>query len=278
MKKNIVWLASYPKSGNTWTRVFMANYVANPSKPLPINDVYKFGMGDSIADSYHRVAGHRINTQDTVTVSKLRDKVLLAIASNNADVNFVKTHNGNYFAHNKPLIPHQVTKSAVYVIRNPLDMVLSYARHYDKSPEEATDLICHKKNQILGDPTGVGSFLGTWNDHVVSWTNFLPFPVLILKYEDMLADPHKEFRKLLLHLGVTFDEERLDRAVQFSSFKELHSQEKESGFIERSSSSKSQFFSEGRSGQWKEKLAPELVSKIRKVNIKSMKRFGYYNV
>jgi hypothetical protein len=39
MKKNIVWLASYPKSGNTWTRVFMANYVANPTKPLPINDV-----------------------------------------------------------------------------------------------------------------------------------------------------------------------------------------------------------------------------------------------
>ena len=91
--KSIIWLASYPKSGNTWTRIFLANYLMNSDKPVPINQVHRFGMGDSIPRMYQMVAGRQIDVRDYQETLKLRDKVLAGIVANKADVNFVKTHN-----------------------------------------------------------------------------------------------------------------------------------------------------------------------------------------
>lgn len=278
MKKNLVWLASYPKSGNTWLRFFLANYLANGQKPVPINEVYRYGMGDSIARTYNMVAGRTVDTSDFDVTLKLRDRVLRGISGNGADVNFVKTHNINRMARGTTaLIPHALTKSAIYIVRNPLDMVLSYAKHYAMTNKEATDAICNKDNALLGDATVAGSFLGRWTDHVASWTEFQPYPVLALRYEDMLSEPHREFTKVLDHIGVPVDDERLDRAVRFSSFKELKGQEKKAGFIERANFTDVNFFRQGQSGHWKDELEADLVSKIRKANSKSMKRFGYYD-
>ena len=77
--KSIIWLASYPKSGNTWTRIFLANYLMNSDKPVPINQVHRFGMGDSIPRMYQMVAGRQIDVRDYQETLKLRDKVLAGI-------------------------------------------------------------------------------------------------------------------------------------------------------------------------------------------------------
>ena len=95
--KSIIWLASYPKSGNTWTRIFLANYLMNSDKPVPINQVHRFGMGDSIPRMYQMVAGRQIDVRDYQETLKLRDKVLAGIVANKADVNFVKTKQGVAF-------------------------------------------------------------------------------------------------------------------------------------------------------------------------------------
>jgi len=92
MKKSIIWLASYPKSGNTWLRVFIANYLANAGRPIPINQVHKFMMGDAIGATYRKVAGGPVDFGNYPLTLALREKVFQGIVANNADVNFVKTH------------------------------------------------------------------------------------------------------------------------------------------------------------------------------------------
>lgn len=274
MKKSIVWLASYPKSGNTWLRLFLANYMINARKPVPINEVPRYAIGDAIARTYAMVAGRRVDPNNIRQVLGLRDGVMRGIVGNNADINLVKTHNTRKVAHGVPLIPDQYTRSAIYILRNPLDMVLSYARHHGLSHAQAVQAINHRDNATMGDANNVISFLGPWSTHVESWTGFAPWPRLVLRYEDMLADPAAEFARVVDHVGLPLDQDRLDRAIRFSSFRELRRQEDESGFLERPANSET-FFTSGKSGVWKQALDPELAHAIRKAHRATMKRYGY---
>ena len=276
MKKSIVWLASYPKSGNTWLRIFLANYLANCSEPLSINQVHRFGMGDSILKTYNLVAGRQIDHTDANLSLKLRDGVLRGIVANNADVNFVKTHNTRAPVFGHEMIPDKYTRSAIYIVRNPLDMLLSYARHFAMSPEDAVESINSSENANAPDHTTVWQYLGSWSDHVKSWTQGTPYPVLTLRYEDMLDTPQDTFGQALDFIGLKPEPERLDKAIRFSSFDELTKQEAQSGFTEKSPFSE-KFFAKGQSGQWKDDLPQALVDRVRRTHKRMMKKHGYYN-
>ncbi len=275
-KKSIVWLASYPKSGNTWLRIFLANYLANQDEPLPINKAYRFTLSDSAARYYKEVSGGRLDTSDAAASVQYRERVLLSFMASGADVNLVKTHNRRAVGWGIPLIPPHLTRSAIYVMRNPLDVVLSYARHYGQTNEDAAEALCRSENGISSTDGHVPQFLGSWQEHVDSWTGFAPYPTLVLKYEDMLSDPEESFGKVIRHFGMEPDPERLRKAIRHASFKELQKQESETGFVERPPNSEA-FFTKGESGQWKNDLAPELVKKIRQVNKRAMKKYGYWN-
>lgn len=274
MKKSIVWLASYPKSGNTWTRIFLANYLANSEEPMSINQIHRFGLGDSIAKTYEMVAGHPIDPRDLSLVLSLRDKVLRGIVANNADVNLVKTHSIKKVARGVDLIPTKYTRSVIYILRDPRDLVLSTARHYSESPSKVVSFIGHKDNATRADDKTVCVLQGSWSDHVKSWTRTAPYPVLVLRYEDMFSDPHVSFAKVLTHLGVPVDQERLDRAVRFSCFNELTKQEAETGFREKPTGME-KFFAKGKIGQWREELNQELIDRICNDHGKIMKKHGY---
>ncbi|WP_101067960.1 sulfotransferase domain-containing protein [Roseovarius salinarum] len=274
MKKSIVWLASYPKSGNTWVRIFLANYLMNPDKPVPINQVHRFGIGDSIAKTYRQVAGREIDYNDPNTVLPLRDRVLRGIVGNNADVNLVKTHNIRDTAFGVDLVPKKYTRSAIYILRNPLDMVLSYARHHGLTLEQTVEAIGRNDNATQGVGEAVITFLGTWSEHVDSWTRPASYPQMVVRYEDLLEDPETHFAKVVEHLGVPVQQERLKRAIRFSSFEELSEQEKKSGFVEKSRQA-DRFFASGKSGQWREKLPQDLADKVMRDHERVMKQYGY---
>lgn len=273
-RKSIVWLASYPKSGNTWTRIFLANYLLNRQTPMPINEVHRLGMGDAIAKAYRMVARGPLDTTDPAATLALRAAVLRGIVANNADVNLVKTHNIRSIALGTELIPPPLTRSAVYILRNPLDLVLSYHRHYGGTLAETAERIGRGDNVVVGDANNVPQFLGSWSEHVRSWTAKAGFPVLVLRYEDLQTDPEAQFTRLVEHLGMPLEPARLARAIEFSSFDELSRQESSTPFIEKSPTAE-RFFHAGRSGQWDGALAPELVERIRRDHRKTMKAHGY---
>ena len=274
MKKSIVWLASYPKSGNTWARIFLANYMMNQTEPVPINQVHRFGIGDTIEKTYRMVGGQTADLSSIDVTLALRPKVLRGIVANNADVNLVKTHNIRSQAFGHELIPQQLTRSAVYIMRNPLDVVISYARHFGKTLEETVEAIGRSDNASPGGPGVVHQFLGSWSEHVQSWTSQAPYPQITLRYEDMMDDPRATFAKLVDHFGVPLDDERLDRAIRFSSFDEVSKQEEKTGFVEASDKT-DKFFAKGTAGQWREELAPKLIKRVKKDHRKVMQKYGY---
>ena len=274
MKKSIVWLASYPKSGNTWTRIFLANYLMNADQPVPINEVHRFGMGDSTIGTYNMVAGRQIDPGNIELTLGLRDKVLRGIVANKADVNFVKTHNIRADAFGVTLIPDKYTRAAVYILRNPLDMLISYARHYGMSHADTAAAIARPDNSNAAEDHTVTQFLGTWSDHVESWTRNTGFPTLVLRYEDLLDQPEKNFARLLGHIGMPVDKARLEKAIRFSSFDEVTKQEATAGFVEGSPNSE-RFFAKGRSGYWKTELDPRIAKRVKRDHRKVMKKHGY---
>ncbi|MCH8167874.1 MAG: sulfotransferase domain-containing protein [Proteobacteria bacterium] len=285
-RKSIAWLASYPKSGNTWLRIFLANYLFGRTTPMPINQVHRLGMGDSIEKMYRIVArgsrggsrggpgGGNFDIADYRQSLALRPGVLGGIVNNDADVNFVKTHNHRAKAFGVGLIPPALTRSAIYILRNPLDMVLSYARQYGHTVEFAAAAIGRADNSIAGADGTVTQYLGSWSGHVKSWARCREFPVLVLRYEDMQTDPGAAFSRALEHIGVPPDPERVARAVRFSAFDELRKQEDAAGFVERSPHA-GRFFHSGSAGHWRDELAPEAVARIRKDHGEVMREFGY---
>ncbi|MEM7499247.1 MAG: sulfotransferase domain-containing protein [Pseudomonadota bacterium] len=273
-KRALYWLASYPKSGNTWTRIFLANYLFDRKTPMPINQVHRIGMGDAIPKAYAPFAGGPFDPTSHEQSITIRPRMLRALASGDADLMFVKTHNARRSVLGEALIPLALTRGAAYIIRHPLDVACSYARHYGTTPEEACEGLSRADHLIVGDQGTVPQYLGDWSEHVRSWTQPRDIPVLVLRYEDLLADPTAGFTSLLEHIGVPVVEERLARAVRFSSFDEVRAQEEQAGFVEKSPSAQ-RFFHAGGSGKWREKIAPKKAAAFAEKHRAVMERYGY---
>ncbi len=272
--KSIIWLASYPKSGNTWLRIFLANYIYNRDHPVPINQIHKLGIGDAIAQTYRMVSKGAFDPANPQSTTEWRDAVLRGIVGNKADVNFVKTHNENGTAFGTRLIPRQYSRSAIYILRNPLDMVISYASHYGQTQDEAIESVSRSDNVLVGHSENAFQFLGNWSNHVLGWSRSKDFPVLTLRYEDMTTDPHSAFTKAIEHIGLPLDPDVLDRAIRFASFDEVRKQEDKDGFIENSTNQE-RFFRSGQSGQWKDVLTPAQIETMQKTHGTVMKRYNY---
>ena len=272
--KNIVWLASFPKSGNTWLRLFMANYLSGAGKPVPINKIDRFSTGDSVAKLYKAALGPKFDPNDDRASLLGRARVFRALSENGADVNLVKPHNRNGRFQQLRLIPPHITRRAIYILRNPLDMLVSYADHYAVDPAKAAREIADENNTILPSAVTVRQFTGNWSKHVASWTGSTKFPVTVIRYEDILADPGTAFSTVIRDIGAPVDRARIDAAIAASSFNEASKQEADHGFIERSPSSR-RFFRSGKTGEGRKRLSPDVIDRVVADHGDVMTKFGY---
>ncbi len=271
---SIVWLASYPKSGNTWVRAFIQNYLDASDRPSDINALDKYFADESKPNWYKPYVQGSITELDLAQICALRPNVQRDIAASKRGSILVKTHNflGEYDG--MPLHEMSVTAGAVYVVRNPLDVVLSLADHFDLSVDEA---ILFMNSEATGSPTdeaNVASVLTSWSAHVCSWTENSNNTTCVLRYEDLLTKPAKGFRSLVSFLGLQADPALLRQAILFSSFPEMRKQEKHHGFIERSPNSR-RFFRAGRKDQWRTELSRGQVGLIVDAHRNQMRRFKY---
>jgi len=274
--KSIVWIASYPKSGNTWVRVFLANYIANTDEPVSINNLTYLDRIDANGGLYKLVSKEPYDGNNAMQSAALRPAVLKTIVSNGADINFLKSHSENCVAYGVRLIPPALTRCAIYIVRHPLDMVVSYANHYNISYDNAIKSIGYSGNALKGG-TGTNNayqFLGSWSDHASGWMNEKEFPVLFVRYEDMLRNPYKEFRRIIRCIGLPVDREQIEKAIRFSSFDVLRKQEKNTGFNETVKTQK-EFFRSGKSDQWKDKLTSDQIAQLLNDHKHVMEKIGY---
>lgn len=270
----IIWLASFPKSGNTWMRAFLHNLLRNPDTPMPVNELNKFTLGDSQYAWYRLFTEKLASDLDLEDLAQLRPKVHRAMMGAHPDSVFVKTHGYLGASKGVPLHTMECTAGAIYVVRNPLDVTLSYADHFGLSADEAIEAMAVEGGLSQATDDQVIEFLNSWSTNVKSWTQ-APNPHLhVVRYEDMLDKPLKAFTGVARFLGLNPPRRRIEKAIRFSSFKTLKKLEETGGFQERSEHSKA-FFRKGKRDQWKTQLSPAQVARIVDLQGEQMARFGY---
>ena len=321
---SIVWLASYPKSGNTWLRAVLTNYLRDAgergshSEPASINAL----IGSPVAadrETFNEWVG--LDSSDLAPDEVLRHRplfhVLLARESGEPPAGerrrapcpagkppredtpaFVKVHDAYLrTGDGTALFPKEATAGVVYLVRNPLDVAVSYAHHLQKSIDDTVrwmnDPAAAEAEVAGGIHTQVPQPLLTWSGHVSSWLDQEELPIHVARYEDLLADPTAAFGAIVRFAGLgrgdgthagergrsslpgrSSTSARLARAVDHAAFSRLRAQEEASGFFEKQPTAPS-FFRAGVAGSWRNVLDSRQVRALVDAHGPVMARLGY---
>jgi hypothetical protein len=278
-KSGIVWIASYPKSGNTWARAFLHNLVKirnGESDEQDINEMARFSTWELDKKRYAHFLGFEPdNSTHRNEIAATRHAVHRQVADTTEGLIFVKTHNALVMDRGHATVNFAATSGAVYIVRNPLDVAISYAHHAGAPIDDTIEYMSRKDVETEGSDIAVYEVHGSWSQHVWSWTRNNNRALHVMRYEDMLAEPEKSFAALARHLLIEFTPQQLQTAVEHSSFARLQTQEKKRGFRERPPNADGNFFREGRAGQWKDVLTPAQIDRIVRTHGEQMRRFGY---
>ncbi|MFN4353929.1 sulfotransferase domain-containing protein [Parvibaculum sp.] len=271
----LIWLASYPKSGNTWMRIFLLNLLRDRDEPLDINKMAGLSPMDSARVWYEPFARAPLDRLSEPEIAKLLPLGHKRITEIRPDPVLVKTHNffGNW--RGVPLHTGAVSAGAIYIVRNPLDVAISVRGHFGMSDLDRA--IAYIANENVGarmTDERMPEFYRSWSGHVRSWTERPSPKIQVVRYEDLVAAPETHFARVARILGIPASDAQIERAIRFSAFDRLQKQEAEQGFIERPEKSES-FFRGGKSGAWRDVLTPEQVTRIVADHREQMARFGY---
>lgn len=275
----ITWLASYPKSGNTWFRTFLANFRSDADKPASINALAE-GPIASHRQVFDEFVGYDSGDMTPDEIDHLRPEVFLQLARESVEPLFCKVHDAyTFLPDGRPLIPPEATAGALYFIRNPLDVVVSFAHHnaYEDLDRAIHDLA--EESGTIGmaritEATQLRQKLLSWSSHVTSWVDAPGLRVHVMRYEDMKLRPEETFGAAARFVGLPDDPARLRKAIEFSRFEEMKQQEEKHGFGERMPRARS-FFRKGEIGSWREKLSPAQAARVVADHAAVMRRFGY---
>ncbi|MGF1591838.1 MAG: sulfotransferase domain-containing protein [Kiloniellaceae bacterium] len=271
----ILWLASYPKSGNTWMRAFLANLILDEPEPLPLKRINEVCSSEPNEVWFKPLTSKPVRELSEKRIAALRVKAQERAVSLNKNVMPMKTHSLYGKDHGYPTISVKASVGVIYIVRDPRDVAISAADHYGLTIAQAIEMMADKTSRGRGMAGNtVHELMGGWSDHVRSWLRWKHSPILVLRYEDMLADALGQLGMVARKLGITQDDARIRRAVEFSSFKTLQKQEAESGFIEKSVHSQ-RFFRSGCAGGWRDTLTPAQAAAIERAHAEQMRRFGY---
>ncbi len=278
--KNIIWLASYPKSGNTWFRVFLTNLLRDNDEPADINRL----EGAPIAGArglFDKAVGIEAADLTHEEVERLRPEVYEYVSNRANETRFLKIHDAYTYIDDcpgKPLVSFNATRGAIYIIRSPLDIAVSFANHSAISIDKAIERMADEKNCFANAPGRLNSQLRqrllSWSGHVLSWAGAPGLDLHVMRYEDMHAGGEAVFMDAIRFAGLEFPADRVKKALVFSDIREMQRQEKEKGFREKPAHCRV-FFRKGKPRDWRDVLNPGQVKKIIAHHGEVMKRFGY---
>ena len=277
---SIVWLASYPKSGSTWIRILLSNYLRDADEPADIN-----ALGGRLGHAAARVlfdewVGVEASALEQPVIDRLRPEVYRSLAREAPETLYLKVHDAwTLNDRDRALFPADATAGVVYVVRNPLDTAASCAHHWGVGVERAVERMCDPShsisNSLMRLDDQLRQFLGSWSDHVQSWLDDSGLPCHVVRYEDLRQDAERAFGAVVRFCGLPDDAARVRKAVEFSDLTELRRQERENGFRERSPSTHGGFFRRGEVGSWHDELPLTLARRLAEVHRETMSRLGY---
>ena len=205
----------------------------------------------------------------------LRPAMLLNYYCSRTPPVYMKTHFANLQTPGlPPFIPKEVTRKAVYIVRDPRDVFHSFASYFNFSPKMTATAMSGKDFTIGGQGKNSLQMVSSWSNHVASWTSEDRFPVHIVKYEDMMDDAAKELSEVLEFLEIDVDPERVGRAVKAVEISKLQKAEEDEGFRENRATG-SGFFSGGGGTRWRDEVAPCWIKRVEEDHGDIMRAIGY---
>jgi len=275
----IDWLASYPKSGNTWMRMMLANYFSETDEP---HDINKPGVTNGIASSRVRFDEFLGVSSADLTPSEVRmlqPEVYRQMAMRLRQRAWLKVHDAQLRLDDGGfLFPPEVSASVVYLIRHPLDVAVSLAFHDGhEDMARSVAMLCNSEAYLSGAKSlQLPQWLGSWSEHVQSWVDQREIPVLVVRYEDMLAAPGTALRRVLAFArpDLVIDRARIDQAVAHAAFDALQAAESAKPFRETPQKAK-RFFRSGKAGEWRDHLSTAQVKLMIDCHGAMMERFAY---
>jgi len=275
----IVWLASFPKSGNTWFRIVLANLAAGEGGPADINDLDEHGGIASSRREFEAVTMLDSGLLSQDDIDNLRPRVYENLAKDATEQRWIKVHDAyTYTLAGEPLLGKSAASAAIYLVRDPRDIAVSLAFHNNTTIDDAVKLVNAADSGSCRGRKGLAlqlrQKLSGWSGHVASWIEQTDVPVHMVRYEDLVATPVQSFGVALGFAGIHATIAEVERAIRHADFAELRRQESERGFAERMSRHVP-FFRSGRAGAWREALTAEQAGAIERRNGTLMAKLGY---
>ena len=277
--KRIVWLASYPKSGNTWFRAFLANLLCERDEPVNINNLHTGNIA-SARGPLDAALGYDSTNLTHDEIDLLRPELYLRQAQLSESTLYLKVHDAYLSAPNgRPLFPPEATKGIIYLVRNPIDVCVSFARHSGRSDYgKFVKVLGNPSNAIAARPGRLHEQLRqrtlSWSGHVMSWIDAVDQNVHIVRYEDMKLKTEETFTKAAVFADLPSQPEKIRKAIEFSSFEVLREQERKFGFREKLHANEA-FFRQGAIGGGMASLSLEQIEQICFDHKEVMQRLGY---
>jgi hypothetical protein len=281
----IVWLASYPKSGNTWLRAFITSLLSKSTgenslenmraiRAYPLTDDF-YNLLDDFSD-FKKIAKNWETSQNIINLQK--------------KIKILKTHHQLCKIDNFLFTNYKNSLATIYVVRDPRNVITSLMHHYSlKNYDEALKFIFDEhrfsgrldKKENLKRKTEFPTYISSWQNHFNSWKNFKK-NFLLIKYEDLINRPEKTFNKiskfLEIIINIKITNEKINEAIIKSSFKNLKKTEEKFGFSEAPISDLNEtkkFFNLGPKNDWKDLLPNQIRLEIEKKFQKEMMELGY---
>lgn len=278
-EQGIFWLASYPKSGNTWFRAFLQNLQADSDRPISINDL---ATGDIASSRTWLDETLGFDTADLYPdeIERLRPQVYTWTAAQQAGYSYHKIHDACWqLDSGEWLVSQQATVGALYFIRNPLDVAISFANHLNTTIDQAIKKLndpamCFSKDKRRSLNSQTEQHLLSWSQHVASWVDSGAVETLAIRYEDMKHASLATFTRAAAFLRLPTDSEKIAKALRFADFNLLQTQENQHMFKERPPDTE-RFFRKGIAGDWQHTLTTQQIDMIISCHHAMMQRFGY---
>jgi len=279
----IIWIASYPKSGNTWLRALLASYYFTNEGSFSLSLLDKIDAFPS--DKFFKEYNDQFSkVEDT---SKYWIKEQEKINKKNK-ITFLKTHsaickiNGNSFTNKENSI------GAIYIVRDPRNVITSVSNHYQISIEDAFQFMKDEKRGIINKKDG--RYLGfqavwSWSINQKTWVENNLFPVLVIKYEDLLKETYNTLRKVIEFINKIsnsskiFNKSKGKNSIKNTSFEKLQRMENDHGFAEamnkKGTNKKIKFFNLGQKNNYKNLLSQDLIIKMNEFYKEELIKFNY---
>ena len=278
--KNLIWIASYPKSGNTWIRILLESILLHKGEEVDFNNLELVQSGDIRRDEFNYFLG--FDSSDLSLEESWRYKRLYFEQKSLLSKKelFIKIHDSNLkLKDGSDLIPQRGTKTVIYIVRNPLSIVSSLANHYGISKDTSIARMNSKGfiDLNINEPfynTALYSEMDTWSNNVSSWLGSSSFPVQLIRYEDLHQQPIEILTNLLKSLNRNDCIQYISKAIENSSFSKLATKEQQNGFSEASLLSK-QFYRKGKVDSWKKELNDKQIAKVIADHGTVMKKLNY---